>query len=84
MIPAAGPAVLPVDGLESVLSKFPVQGGLDLTGDQMEEMQTEAASHAHTHTYACASHCQSRITTPGPSAPNLDPDCPAPPRLISS
>ena len=52
MIPAAGPAVLLVDGLESVLSKFPVQGGLDLTGDQdqTEEMQTEAASHAHTHT----------------------------------
>lgn len=29
----AGPAILPVDGLESVLSKFPIQGGLDLTGD---------------------------------------------------
>lgn len=43
----------------------------------MEEMQTKA-SHAHTHSPACASHCQSRITTPGPLASHLDPDCPAP------
>lgn len=52
MIPAAGPAVLPVDGLESVLSKFPVQGGRILQVIRIRRKKCKLRQlHIHTRTH---------------------------------